>query len=420
MAQYSGFERKIAFILTKFPGIKSGIKKAYQRINFLRYKKSYAFKSEYPIKCLKLENKESYFGYYDKSPMNIINEYIIFQSTNSETTLMPKIKKPVDIVLYDVNKEQYEIVGSSSTYNWQQGTKLMWIDDYKFIYNDFDNDKKQYIAKIYNVKTKETRVINSPIYDCYKDKFAISLNFERLDIARADYSYNNLGNKIDWLNNVNDGLYFIDLIGNTSKLMVSIDDIIQLNFKETMQGAKHKFNHIMISPNGKKMMFMHRWFLTDNRRFDSLYIANIDGSEIQLVADDDMVSHCFWYDNEHIVAYLRDKNLGDKYYMINILTTKKEIIGENIIDKFGDGHPNSYKSKIIFDTYPDKARMKSLYLFDYKSNNLKQLGEFVENFNYYGETRCDLHPRFSFDGKKVFFDSVHEGKRHLFMMKLEK
>ena len=41
--QYSGFERKIAFLLTKFPGVKLAIKKIYQRINYIRYKKDYSF-----------------------------------------------------------------------------------------------------------------------------------------------------------------------------------------------------------------------------------------------------------------------------------------------------------------------------------------------------------------------------------------
>lgn len=418
MAQYNAIERRIAFLLTQFPGIKRGLKKAYQRINYLRYRKKYAYKSQYAIRGFALGNQEAYFGYYDKSPINVTNEYIIFQSTSSKTTLMPSPHKSVDMVVYDINGDSYEVVGQSCTYNWQQGTKLMWVDDYRFIYNDFDDEKQQYVARIYDIKTHETRTINSPIYDCFGGEFAISLNFERLDIARADYSYSNLGGGIDWKNNTNDGLYWVDLVADTSKLILTLDEIIQINTKETMKDAKHKFNHVMISPNGKRMMFMHRWFLNDGRRFDSLYVANIDGSDIKLVADDDMVSHCFWYDDEHIFAYLRDKNLGDKYYMVDILTGKKEIVGEGIIDKFGDGHPHVYREKIIFDTYPDKSRMKSLYLYDYKNSQLEKMGEFFESFEFYGETRCDLHPRFSFDGEKVFFDSVHEGRRGLYMMEL--
>ena len=49
---------------------------------------------------------------------------------------------------------------------------------------------------------------------------------------------------------------------------------------------------------------------------------------------------------------------------------------------------------------------------------LEKLGEFMESFDFYAETRCDLHPRFSFDGNQVFFDSVHSGKRQLYMMEI--
>lgn len=419
MAQYSGFERKVAFILTKFPGLKAGVKKSYQRLNFLRYKKTYSFKCKYVIKRIGLEDKESYFGYYDKSPINSTNEYVIFQTTNCETTNTPDSNMPVDLVLYDVDNGSYEIIGQSYTYNWQQGTKLMWVDKYTFIYNDFDSEKKQYISKICDVKTKETIVVDYPIYDCFKNEFAISLNFERLDIARADYSYRNLGSKINWKDNSNDGLYYIDLEANSSKLIITIEQIIKFNHKESMDSAKHKFNHVMISPSGKKIMFMHRWFLADGRRFDTLYVCNVDGTDVKVIADDDMVSHCFWSSNEQIFAYLRDNDIGDKYYLIDIYTAGKKEVGKGIIDQFGDGHPSVFKNKILFDSYPDKSRMKRLFIYDIETSHLNELGEFYESFNYYAETRCDLHPRFSFDGGKVFFDSVHEGKRGLYMMDIK-
>jgi Tol biopolymer transport system component len=121
-----------------------------------------------------------------------------------------------------------------------------------------------------------------------------------------------------------------------------------------------------------------------------------------------------------LFAFLRDKEMGDKYYMINLETKEKTIIGRGIIDGFGDGHPNIFGDDVIFDTYPNKARMKELYKFNLKTDSLETLGEFFESFDFYGETRCDLHPRFSFDGKKVFIDSVHENKRYLYMIDLEK
>ncbi len=413
--QFNPSERKIAYLLDRYPYLKFIAKKIYQYFNFLIYKKQYFHKTKFPITRFSWRQKESFFGYYDKSPLNKTNEYLIFHSSNISTKQSPNPKIPVNIILYDVKNNRFEVIDKSYSYNWQQGSRLMWIDDYKFIYNNFENGK--YISKIYDIKTKSFTVIDFPIYDCFRHKFAISLNFERLNINRSDYSYRNMNLEIDWKNNKNDGLYFVDLNNNTSRLILSLQDVIDFNYKDSMKNAKHKFNHIMISPDGEKIMFIHRWFSKNRRKFDTLLVCNIDGSGLKVIADNGMVSHCYWYDDENIFGYLREF-AGDRFYMINIKTLKKEIIGKGIIDKFGDGHPTIYKDKVIFDTYPNKARMKELYLFNMRTQELTKLGEFFESFDFYGETRCDLHPRFSYDGKYVFFDSVHEGKRYLYMMDL--
>jgi len=91
MSQYSGFERKIAFVLTQFPGLKLAIKKVYQRLNYMRYKKDFSFKSDYNLTKITYDDKESFFGYYDKSPMNSSNEYIIFQSSNVDTKKLSRL-----------------------------------------------------------------------------------------------------------------------------------------------------------------------------------------------------------------------------------------------------------------------------------------------------------------------------------------
>ncbi|WP_281950371.1 hypothetical protein [Nitrosophilus kaiyonis] len=413
--RYNKLERSIAYFLSKFPKFKLFVKKNYQKINYLINKKDYNYKSKYELKKITYLSKESFFGYYDKSPINKTNEFIIFHSSNTSTKQLPNPSIPIDIILYDIKNGKFKLIDKSYAYNWQQGSRLMWVDDYRFIYNIFeDNDYK---SKIYDIKAESFKIIDFPIYDVFKDKFAFSLNFERLGIGRGDYAYKNKNLDINWKDNENDGLYFIDLINNKVKLIISLQDAIEINPKSNV-AKKHKFNHIMISPNGKKIMFMHRWFLENNQKLDTLLIANVDGSNLKIVVNSGMVSHCFWYDNENIFGYLREFD-GDKYYMININTLEKKVIGKNIIDKFGDGHPNIYKNNIVFDTYPDKSRILHLFIYNLKTNKLEELGEFFQSFDYYSETRCDLHPRFSFDGKKIFFDSVHEGKRYLYMMGLK-
>jgi hypothetical protein len=246
---YNKWEKRVASFLSRFPKLKSYIKKNYQKLIYLIYKKDYNYKSKYKLFRLSYKDKESFFGYYDKSPINKTNEYIIFHSSSIPTTQLPNPEIAVDIVLYDINHSDFKIIDKSFAYNWQQGSRLMWIDDYKFIYNVFEND--EYKSKIYDIKNRSFEVIDFPIYDAFKNEFAISLNFERLDIGRGDYAYKNKNLNIDWKNNKNDGLYFIDFKNNLKKLILTLQDVIDFNYKDSMQNAKHKFNHIMISPNGK-------------------------------------------------------------------------------------------------------------------------------------------------------------------------
>jgi hypothetical protein len=116
---------------------------------------------------------------------------------------------------------------------------------------------------------------------------------------------------------------------------------------------------------------------------------------------------------------MRDANHGDKYYRINTKDGSKAIIGADVIDNFGDGHPVVFNNKLVFDTYPNRSRLKELFIFDLESNNLTKIGEFFESLKYHKETRCDLHPKFAYSGKSVFIDSVHTGKRMLYQIDLK-
>ena len=417
--QYTKQERVVATMLARFPVLKSYIKLFYQKISYFFYKKKYTFKSKYFIKSINTKGGESFFGYYDKSPINIANKYVILHAPEESTKAIPNSRKPVNIVLWDIAKDTYKCIDKSYSYNWQQGSRLMWLNNIEFIYNDYDMVADTYTSKIYNLDKDVFKVVDFPIYDCHQNEFALSLNFDRLNILRPDYGYRNKINinSIDWSNNSDDGIYFIDLKNNTSELIISFQDVIDIHHKESMDHARHKFNHIMISPNGKKFIFLHRW-LVGERKFDSLIVANIDGSEIRCINDNEMVSHCFWKGDEHVFGFMRGDLCKDKYYMINIYTGKASIIGNGLIDCFGDGHPYVSGDFVIFDTYPNKARMKDLYLYSFSLNSLNKLGEFYEGFEYMGENRCDLHPRLSPDGKIVFFDSVHTGKRKLYSLSL--
>jgi hypothetical protein len=77
-----------------------------------------------------------------------------------------------------------------------------------------------------------------------------------------------------------------------------------------------------------------------------------------------------------------------------------------------DGHVNCLSDAdwIVNDTYPDRDRIRSLYLYHLQTGELVDLTGLHAPPEYNGEWRCDLHPRLSPDGTRVTVDSAHEGK----------
>jgi len=317
-------------------------------------------------------------------------------------------------MVYDLNSDTSKFIASTNAYNWQQGSKLQWLNEKEIIFNDYCHNDKQYVSYLVNVSSLEKQKIEWPIYDVYED-YALTLNFKRLRDLSRDYGYFSTNDAINY-DLLADGIFKFNLDGSSYELLISMSSIIDAHFKDSMSDANHYVNHISISPNGNKFMFLHRW-LKNGVRYDALFVVNSDGTNLRCLADDNMVSHCFWKNNNEIIGYLRDRKNGDGYFLIDVNCGKKELIEK--MQGFGDGHPHIVNDVLISDTYPNKSKMKELLLYNLENDDFKILGEFYEPFSFYGENRCDLHPRLSPDKKYLFFDSVHTGRRHLYMIKHE-
>jgi len=418
MSEFNAQERRLAAFFSKFPFIKRVIKKSYQYFNYLLYRKKYSYKSSFKLNSLPVSAGETFFGYYDNSPLSENRRYILYHHSLYLTRNLPNPAKPINVCVWDLQDEKIVYSQESTAYNWQQGSKLQWLTSNQFIYNNYSEQTGYHSVKVTvsNEGIGES-IMPIPVYDCFGSQFGLSLSFERLQEHRPDYGYRNHKNDQLLPNYSEDGIFYLDLETGHVRLLLSLKDIVDFGGNIFSKNAVHKVNHIMISPDGQHFIFLHR-YLIDRRRFDRLIISDVQTGAMRLLADHEMVSHCCWINNQEILGYLREHQFGDRYYKIDVQTGKKEIVGEGLIDRFGDGHPSVYDSKMIFDTYPNKARMKELFLYDMSNEKLVGLGQFFESMKYYGETRCDLHPRLSYDGKTVFFDSVHEGKRNLYWIDL--
>ena len=87
-----------------------------------------------------------------------------------------------------------------------------------------------------------------------------------------------------------------------------------------------------------------------------------------------------------------------------------EIVGGEKM--YTDGHCTYLPGNewILNDTYPDKRRKRTLFLYHVATGRIVVLGRFYNAPEYTGEWRVDLHPRFSPDGRLIVFDSPHSGE----------
>lgn len=413
-------ENKINQYLNRVPGIKKGIKRLYQ---LAMYSISPKIKSEGNIVRVSPDDgKEYFFGYYDKSPWDATGRYVLcMKADDTWSDVSPK--QPAEIILIDTqDNNAVSVIAKTHSWNVQMSCMLQWLGpDYssKILYNDFRDGK--YVSVILTLATKEEKVIPFPVYSVAADgSFALSLDFSRLYRLRPGYGYYNVPEAT-----ANEKLpdkpciWRVDLNNGEVTPILKYTDFANFESRPEMDGAEHKVNHIMLSPNGERFMVLYRWF-QGQRKYTRLVTCNVDGTDMYNLSDDDMVSHCFWKNDKEIIAFENKKETGSGYYLMKDKTNQYEQFWSGI--DF-DGHP-SYSpdgGKIVFDRYPDRARVAAVMVSDAENRDkdkVTTVARVFAPFKYDNDTRCDLHPRWSRDGKKICFDSVFEGHRGLYIVEL--
>lgn len=414
MAYFSKKERLMASLLSATPGLKQLIKKVYVLVNAIIYKKKYTIKI-LDSRITRLEtirpdlSQETFFGYYDKIPLNT-KEELIFHISNRDTKLPPSNEECIEIGIWNIQTKELRIVSSSRSYTWQQGARSQWLTDDLLIYNDFEKGK--YLSNVYSLSNQKiVKRFDYPVQDSFGIDYFLSINYRRIMNLRPDYGYRNLPlmNTDEMRDLACDGIWKVDYESGKGMMLHSLESIVSCQPKDIFASCLHKVNHVMINKEGNGFIFIHR-FYHGKRRFDRLMYS--DFKSLKVLVDGEMVSHCCWIDERTVFGYFRYNNVNGYYYCdieMGIITPCQAMTDLQI----GDGHPSCHGDWILFDSYPDKSRMQNLFLYNRKTDQVLPLLELFQSVKYMGECRCDLHPRFSLDGKLVFFDTVYLGKRSL-------
>lgn len=417
-------EQKINYQLNKYPWIKKGVKRCYQ---LTMYAISPKIKSEGNIVCVSPnDGAEYFFGYYDKSPWDASGRYMLCMRAK-DTWSKPDPIYEADILLIDTKDEnKVRKIAATHTWNVQQGCMAQWLGptwDKQILYNDLRDGK--YCSVIVDITTGKERILQKPVYTASADgKTGLTLDFSRLHNLRPGYGYASLDEATKGIA-LPDAtcIWKIDLESGVAEDLLKYSDFANFEPRSEMKGQDvvHKVNHLMLSPNGKRFMVLYRFFV-GQRKYTRLITCNVDGSEMYLLSDDDMVSHCYWKNDSEIIAFERKKEGGNGYYLMKDMTHEYTHLWPQLNN---DGHP-SYcpidNDLVVFDTYPSRARVQEVKLgrdTDLEGESVKTIAKVFAPFKYDNDTRCDLHPRWSRDGKTICFDSVFEGHRGLYVVKAE-
>lgn len=378
-------------------------------------------KRHLPVQRVTEGPKHHFFGYFDKFPWDKSGRYLLSQEVDF-TARQPLPGEKAVLGMIDLqDNNRFIKVAETNAWCWQQGCMFQWLNDAesKVIYNDLEGD--HFVSRILDVKSGETTTLCRPVYCLSPDgKWALSLNFSRLDRERPGYGYPGASDKNELVNVPDDeGIWLVDLKNNTSKLIITVAQMTDLYFRSDMEDGPGWFNHMLFSPDSKRIAFFHRWRIFDKDgkpgwHVTHMFTANIDGSEIWPLNLENMSSHYTWVSDNQIINFSNRHKSGWQYYLYTDKTHKSEVIAKDVFP--GDGHC-SYSSDgkwMMTDSYPEEDDCRGLFLYNLESHEAFEIGRFYSDPSYPIPTRCDLHPNWSRDDRTVCIDSIHEGSRQIY------
>lgn len=377
--------------------------------------------AEIPFRVLTQGPKAHWFGYYDKQQFDSSDRYILGMEVDFEDRA-PGSGDAITLGMIDTRAgDKWIPFAESTAWCWQQGCMLQWLpgSDTRVIYNARQDNG--YVSVIQDVFSGEKRTLPRPVYTVSPDgKTALGLNFARLGDTRPGYGYNGIADPFSpELHPAGDGIYALDLATGESRLIVTLDMIAATHPDDITEGGKHWFNHLLFNPDGSRFIFLHRWRRASGKGwYTQGWTARPDGEEAFCFNRNGMVSHFIWRDPGHLLAWSKEPESGNKFHVYKDQTGEVFTVGEEVLTVDGHCTYSPCDNWILTDTYPDKAHFQTLMLYRVADGKRIDLGRFYQEQPADIQLRCDLHPRWSRNGRQVCIDSRCSGQRQLYLLEV--
>ena len=364
--------------------------------------------------------KHHFFGYYGVDAWDPTIQHHLALETDFDDH-RPLHSDVASVGLVDRDTGEFERFAQTSAFNLQQGSMMHWIDarfGAEFTYNDWEGERL--VSRALNPETHKTRTIDGAVAAISPtEPIGLGLNFARMAHCRAVVGYDNEWQD-EWVDRrEDDGLHLIDFRDGSSKLLLSIADVASA-FPEGPPEGRAWFNHVYFNTNRTRILFLYRAGEGEGIRITSMWTVNTDGSDLELqIPAGKKTSHFAWRDTERIMA--SSDVLGPMQF-VEFRDRLKDFAPFGGGAFPADGH-NAFspdRNWVVCDTYPrGEERMSEIMLYEMETGEKTVLGNFHSEPQYTKDIRCDLHPRWSPDGKTITFDTVHGDTRQIWLADVE-
>jgi hypothetical protein len=395
-----------------------------------------------------------FFGYYNKSPWDPAGTRVLAQrAAVGDGAYTPD--RAVEVGYFDLERDgRFTVLGTTRAWNWQMGSQLQWLGGggRRVIHNVRTADDRSpypgFGARIHDPAGGAAHELPLPIYVVAPDgQYGLCVDYSRLFVTHPTIGYS--GARSRYAHDhcpADDGIRRVDLASGESELVVSYRALRDFHPRASMQRAVHWVSHIEIDPTSSRVVLLHRWTerIEDETCFLHRLIGmNPDGTALRLLECSDhplpqldhafdpaaagtydyekseyQISHPMWRDARSVIAWSPHAGRIAYHLYADADAGRVDTIGAGVLTENGHMSYSPVDARwLVSDTYPDPVtHERVLFLFDVEAGVRHALGSFYADPRLTKENRCDLHPRWSRDGRRLCIDSVHEGERQMYVV----
>jgi len=400
---YNGIEQAIGGFLDRYPRLKDTVETVYQRASYhLLSDSDFEYEVHENAKLCRVDDAfgvnlgECLVGFYDICPWNeSMDRFLVHEIRDGKLAI---------VVLEDGVKRE---VATTSAWNYQQGSRAQWhpTREEAVVFNDLDGDEP--VTRVVDIEGEKLERYEGHLQAMNPTGGDfLAVDYRRYDRNSPAYGYG-LGEGESLGDPAEEGIVRVDTDGG-KEVIVPFETLRSAAGGDVPQDC-HYIHHSLYAPGGERFVFLHRWREAERRR-TRLCVSDLTGDVREVLAHDSL-SHFSWLDESRLFLWGGSAEHGRGYHIVDVDTGDVEYVEE--LDGFGDGHPSVSPDGewVVTDTYPDRTRTRSLWLYHVESGRSVRVGGFFSPFGLDGPTRCDLHPRWSRDRQYFSIDSAHKGVR---------